>query len=221
MKSKFLIYSLPILGIIALSYSFIAASMENKVADTSTAAVELKTGMRKLWSDHVTWTRNVIFNIVDELPGTDEAVKRLQKNQDDIGNAIKPYYGDDAGKKLADLLHTHISQAAELLKALKGDDQKGVDEVSKKWKENADEISTFLSKANPNWKLENMKKMMQDHLSLTTNEAKARKDKDYAADVKAYDKVVDEITEMSDMLSMGIIQQFPDKFKTTKPIGAN
>jgi hypothetical protein len=222
MKSKFLLYSLPVLGIIAISYSFIApSSSETKLCDNSMAGVELKTDMRRLWDDHVVWTRNVIFNIIDDLPGTDEAVKRLMKNQDDIGNAIKPYYGEDAGKKLTDLLHTHIAQAAELLKAAKKDDNAAFDAVNTKWKANADEIAEFLSKANPNnWKLAEMKKMMQEHLTLTTNEAVARKKKDYTGDVAAFDKVDNAIMEMSDMLSMGIIQQFPDKFKSTKSIGA-
>src|SRR5436853_3629681 len=174
---------------------------------------KLHTAMRELWEDHVTWTRNVIFNIIDDLPGTDQAVKRLLKNQDDIGNAIKPYYGEEAGNKLAALLHTHITQAADILKALKKDDKASVDRLSKQWTENADEISTFLAKANPNWKLDEMKKMMRDHLSLTTAEAVARHTKDYAGDVAAYDKVHHEILEMSDMLSEGIVKQFPDKFK--------
>ena len=81
-----------------------------------------------------------------------------------------------------------------------------------KWSANADEISDFLSKANPNWKLADMKKMMHDHLTLTTDEAVARLKKDYAADVKAYDKVHDEILMMADMLTDGIIKQFPGKF---------
>lgn len=217
MKSKFFLYLFIAIGIIAISF---ITPVERKFCDNSNAGADLKTDMRKLWEDHVTWTRNVVLNIIDDLPGTDEAVKRLMRNQDDIGNAIKPYYGEEAGKKLTDLLHTHISQAADLLKAAKKDDNAAFEAVNKKWKENADEISTFLSKANPNWKLAEMKKMMQDHLAFTTEEAVARKKKDYAADVIAYDKVHDEILEMSDMLSMGIIQQFPDKFKSTKPIGS-
>jgi len=65
---------------------------------------ELRAAMHKLWEDHITWTRNVILNIMDGLPGTDQAVTRLLKNQDDIGNAIKPYYGDAAGTELTRLL---------------------------------------------------------------------------------------------------------------------
>jgi hypothetical protein len=177
-------------------------------------AQELRTAMRKLWEDHITWTRNVIFCLADNLQGADEAVKRLLANQDDIGNAIKPYYGDDAGKQLTALLHDHITTAADVVKAAKANNKTALDSANKKWFDNADQISDFLSKANPdNWKLDDVKMMMHDHLKLTTDEAVARIKKEYDADVKAYDKVHAEILEMSDALSKGIVKQFPAKFK--------
>ena len=51
----------------------------------------LRMAMHKLWEDHIVWTRNVILNIMDGLPGTDQAVNRLLQNQDDIGNVVKPF----------------------------------------------------------------------------------------------------------------------------------
>jgi len=173
---------------------------------------QLRMAMHKLWEDHIVWTRNVILNIMDDLPGTDQAVNRLLQNQDDIGNSVKPFYGEAGGKELARLLREHITTAADLLKAAKTGNNSAFDAANKKWFANADEISGFLSKANPNWKLDDMKKMMNDHLTLTTNEAVARLKKDYAADVKAYDKVHEEILMMADMLTDGIIKQFPAKF---------
>ncbi|HYV54229.1 MAG TPA: hypothetical protein VE933_06585 [Chitinophagaceae bacterium] len=179
----------------------------------SPKARDLRVAMRKLWEDHITWTRNVIFCLADNLPGADQAVKRLLENQDDIGNAIKPYYGDDAGKQLTALLRDHITTAADVVKAAKANNKIALDSANKKWFDNADQISDFLSKANPDsWKLDDVKMMMHDHLKLTTDEAVARIKKDYDADVKAYDKVHDEILEMSDALSKGIVKQFPDKF---------
>lgn len=216
---KILILSIVATGIIALSYNIIASGKTNKPNENSTSEIELKTSMNKLWEDHVMWTRNVIFNIMDDLPGKDQAVNRLLKNQDDIGNAIKPYYGNEAGQKLTDLLYVHITTAANLLTAKKNNNDKAFKEANDMWYVNADEISAFLSKANPNWKLADMKMMMHDHLKLTTEEAMARKNKNYDADVVAYDKVHDEILEMSDMLSMGIMKQFPEKFKSPTTIG--
>ncbi|HEY5773713.1 MAG TPA: hypothetical protein VIS75_13835 [Chitinophagaceae bacterium] len=173
---------------------------------------QLRMAMHKLWEDHIVWTRNVILNILDDLPGTDQAVNRLLQNQDDIGNAVKPFYGEAGGKELTRLLREHITIAADLLKAAKTGNNSTFDAANKKWFVNADEISGFLSKANPNWKLNDLKKMMNDHLTLTTEEAVARLKKDYATDVKAYDKVHEEILMMADMLTDGIIKQFPGKF---------
>jgi Spy/CpxP family protein refolding chaperone len=210
MKKIVLTLAIAGLALTAMAQGHSAAS------NRSSQAEELRTNMRKLWEDHVTWTRNVILCIMDDLPGAEQATARLLKNQDDIGNAIKPIYGDDAGRQLTTLLRTHITQAADLLKAAKRDDNAAFDKINKQWEANADEISAFLSKANPNWKLEDMKKMMRDHLTLTTEEAVARKKKDYAGDVRAYDKVHDEILEMSDMISEGIIKQFPNRFAMAK-----
>jgi len=201
-----------ILTIVFSGDSF-AQNATMKMNASSDAATELRTKMRKLWEDHITWTRNVICCLVDDLPGSDQAVKRLLKNQDDIGDAIKPVYGQDAGNKLSALLHDHITISADVVKAAKASDNVALDAANKKWFSNADAISAFLSKTNANWKLEDMKKMMHDHLKLTTDEAVARIKKDYDADVMAYDKVHKEILEMSDMLSDGIVKQFPEKFK--------
>jgi hypothetical protein len=179
------------------------------------AKSELKLAMRKLWEDHVVWTRNVIFCLVDRLPGKDQAVNRLLQNQVDLGNAIKPYYGEEAGKKLTDLLYPHITIAAEVVNEAKAGNTAALDEANKRWYANADEISEFLSKANPNWGLEEMKMMMHEHLKLTTDEAVQRIKKDYDADVIAYDKVHEAILKMSDMLADGIVKQFPEKFTTS------
>ncbi|MFI5186651.1 MAG: hypothetical protein ACHQF0_08005 [Chitinophagales bacterium] len=209
-KSKSIFVAVAIL--MALFFSFDSFG-QMKMNFSSPAANELRTNMRKLWEDHITWTRNVICCLVDDLPGADQAVKRLLKNQDDIGNAIKPIYGEDAGNKLTALLHDHITISADVVKAAKASDNAALDAANKKWYANADEISSFLSKANPNWKLNDLKKMMHDHLKLTTDEAVARIKKDFDADVSAYDKVHNEILEMADMLTEGIVKQFPEKFK--------
>ena len=207
---KHLIRILLIISTSVLFLSPLHAQMEMKT--NSLKSEQLRMVMHKLWEDHIVWTRNVILNIIDDLPGTEQAVNRLLKNQDDIGNAIKPFYGEAGGKELTRLLREHITIAADLLKAAKAGNNSAFDATNKKWFVNADEIAGFLSKANPNWKLADMKKMMHDHLTLTTDEAVARLKKDYAADVKAYDKVHDEILMMADMLTDGIVKQFPGKF---------
>lgn len=174
---------------------------------------ELRSEMRVLWSDHALWTRNVIIAIVDGAPGTTEAVNRLLQNQEDLGDAIKPYYGDAAGDALTVLLKEHITIAADILIAARDGNTPAYDAALAQWYINGDAIATFLNTANPdNWPLAHWKTMMKTHLDLTLAEAKARLEGDYASDVIAYDNVYEELMEMSDMLSEGIALQFPDKF---------
>lgn len=210
-KKNFLILILLLFSF--LSLQAVQAQMMHDNHSTKMSTSDFKMAMQKLWDDHVMWTRNVILNIIDDLGGTDKAVERLLKNQDDIGNAIKPFYGDDAGKKLTELLREHIIIAGDLLKAAKSGDQESFKQINQKWYDNADAIASFLSGANPDWTQSDMQTMMKNHLELTTDEAVARLKKDYSADITAYDKVHDEIMEMSDMLADGIIKQFPDKFQ--------
>ena len=169
--------------------------------------------MRKLWEDHITWTRVFIMSAVGDLPDKAAATDRLLQNQVDIGNAIKPYYGDAAGDKLTMLLKEHITTAAEIVAAAKAGDKAKQDDATKRWFANADQIADFLSGANPkNWPQAEMRSMMHDHLNLTTKEVVARLQGDWAGDIKAYDDVHQQILHMADGLSMGIINQFPKQF---------
>lgn len=210
--TKVFVIAAIVTSVLLSSSSFAQMNMnvhKTKVEDATT----LRTNMRKLWEDHVTWTRNVILCFTDGLPGKDQALKRLLQNQVDIGNAIKPYYGDEAGNKLTELLKSHIIISADVVTAAIAGNTSALDRANEKWYSNANEISEFLSGANSNWALADMKMMMNEHLKLTTDEAVQRIKKDYDADVIAYDKVHNEILEMSDMLADGIVKQFPDKFK--------
>jgi len=172
--------------------------------------------MRKLWEDHVTWTRLYIVNALADLPSKGLTAQRLLQNQTDIGKAVASFYGEAAGEKLAGLLKEHILTAASLIEAAKLGDTAKKDEASKQWYVNADAIASFLSAANPeSWPLAEMKSMMRDHLDLTTAQVVAGLTKNWAADIAAYDDVHGQILKMADMLSDGIVRQFPGKFKKT------
>ena len=174
----------------------------------------LREAMRKLWEDHVTWTRLYIVSAVADLPDKEATAQRLLQNQADIGSAVAPFYGKPAGDKLTALLRTHILTAVDLIAAAKQGDTAKVKDASARWYANADDIAGFLNGANPkNWPLAEMKSMMHGHLDLTLAEAVARVKGDWAADVAAYDKVHQQILEMADMLSTGIMRQFPQKFR--------
>ena len=179
----------------------------------SPKAAAFTRAMDKLWEDHITWTRMVIVDFAAGLPDLKQAEARLLRNQADIGNAIKPYYGAAAGNRLTKLLRTHILEAVPVLTYAKDGKQASLQKALRAWYANAHQIAVFLSKANPQaWHLSEMNKMMKRHLALTTAEGVARIQGHWKADIAAYDKVHLEILQMSQMLSSGIISQFPDRF---------
>ena len=180
---------------------------------TSPKAVALRAAMDRLWEDHITWTRMVIVDFAAGLPDLPTAEARLLRNQVDIGNAIKPYYGRAAGSELTRLLRTHILEAVTVLQAAKAGDKAKLATAVSAWYANANQIAAFLSKANPgNWPLPMMRAMMKQHLALTTKEAVARLQGNWTADVAAYDQVRAEILRMSAMLGDGIVRQFSTRF---------
>ena len=183
-----------------------------KMSHHSEAAAQLHQDMRKLWTDHVVWTRDFIIAALADGPDVQAATNRLMRNQDDIGRAVAKYYGANAGQQLTTMLKEHISIAAGLVKAAKAGDKAAQGGADKKWQDNAVQIADFLSKANPNWPRATLVDLMKMHLSTTTNEVVARLSKNWDEDVRAYDAVYEHILKMSDALADGIVKQFPDKF---------
>lgn len=188
-------------------------AMTHDNAAISSQELALRRTMDRLWEEHVAWTRLAIISLTTNTPDTKATVARLLRNQTDIGNAVKPFYGAAAGAKLTALLREHILIAADLIAVAQKGDGAGVSAQQARWTKNADEIAALLSSANPRfWKLGAMKTMMHEHLRLTTDEVVARLKGDWAADVRAYDRVEREILQMSEMLADGLVGQFPSRF---------
>jgi hypothetical protein len=177
-----------------------------------TAAEPVRLALRKLWSDHVIWTRDYIIAAVAGSPDAESAAGRLLKNQDDIGAAIVPYYGQGAGDKLTELLKQHIMIAVDLVEAAKSDDQAAFRQHDARWTANIEEIARLLAGANPHWPEKDVVDLLALHLQLTKGEVVARLQQDWAADVKAFDDIFTEILVVADTLHDGLAAQFPDRF---------
>jgi hypothetical protein len=206
-------------------------------------AWSLKAGMRRLWTDHVIWTRMYMVSAVAGAPvsehltaalgglvgkvatplggvvslmGTgDAAAVRLLRNQEDIGKAVVPFYGEGAGAKLTDLLKEHILIAVDMIAAARAGNNEKFQAEDAKWTRNAEQIADLLSGANPNWPKHDVVDLLAQHLSLTKQEVTARLKGQWDADVDAFDQIYTEILTLSDVLSDGLVKQFPDRYRAT------
>lgn len=175
--------------------------------------IQLKYRMQELWIEHAWWTRSLIVSNLAELKDQNDVLERLLANQVDLGNVIKPYYGEEAGNKLTALLKEHILIAGKIIDAAKKGDQQAVDRMNKDWYRNADEIIAFLTAANPHWNKKVLNDMFYTHLKLTTDEVVDRLKGDWVADIKSADTNETHLIHMGDFLTDGIVRQFPGRFR--------
>ncbi|WP_277585162.1 hypothetical protein [Psychrobacillus antarcticus] len=178
----------------------------------SKAAVDFESMNRLLWLEHVNWTRMTITSIVFNLPDLPSVQERLLQNATDLGNCIRPFYGDQIADKYAALIKEHLVLAAELVTAAVKGDAKTAEQKEKEWYRNADDIAIFLSNINPYLTKEEVQRMFYTHLALTKSEAVYMIQKKYKEDIIVFDQIEAEILEMSDMISHAIIRQFPHMF---------
>ncbi len=188
-----------------------------KVATNETclneSVIKLKYDMQKAWIEHAWWTRSFIVSNLAGLEDQKDVLDRLMQNQVDIGNLIKPYYGEEAGTKLTNLLREHIAIAGQLIDAVKTKNQVNTEKYNKEWVRNADEIVAFLTKANPNWSKKILTDMFYTHLKLTTEEVQSRLNRNWKGDIKVADINEQHLIKMGDLLTDGIVKQFPNQFK--------
>ena len=211
MKKSLCIAALASGALMGCSRQVIDTVSGGDVALVRTGAVELKENMRRLWADHVIWTRGYVVAAVAGDPSASAQLARLMRNQEDLGNAIKPFYGDAAGNRLTGLLKDHISIAGELVGAAKAGDKAKVADADRRWKANASDIATFLAGANPNWSRDALLMMLNEHLAVTTEEALARIEGRWTDDVNKFDQIFNQAMKMADALAEGIVKQFPAK----------
>lgn len=188
------------------------------VAAASAAAPQLKSvtcrnDMRRLFMDHINWTRLYLVAEMEDSNVREATADRLIQNQHDLGNAMKDFYGKEAGDKLTALLKKHVFAAMEFIKSVKAQDWESQEDATNRWNSSADEIAAWFSNANPRWTLTEMKSMWHTHVNLTIHEVTAHMKQHWHEDIAAYDQVQEQILTMADLLSDGIIQQFPDRFK--------
>ncbi|WP_407701989.1 acetylglutamate kinase [Viridibacillus soli] len=178
----------------------------------SPAEVELKSNMRKLWEEHVAWTRMTILSLNFKSPDVDAVIARLLQNATDMGDALRPFYGNQIGDEFSALIKEHLVIAADLVKAAIAGDQQAAIAAEKKWYSNADEIAAFLSRINPYLCEEEVRKMFYSHLALTKSEAVLMINNNYKKSIEVYDEIQKQALGMADAITEGIVKQFPNMF---------
>jgi hypothetical protein len=177
-------------------------------------AIAFHDRMRALWEAHGAWTHMVIVSFVGNLPDLPAEEAVLLHNQVDIGNAVKPYYGAASGTRLTQLLKAHILGAVKVLQAAKSGDSARLHRAEAAWFTNGRQVADFLHAADPKFLSRSAaRKMMTVHLGQVIGQAVDQLKGHYAAAARAFAPYIRHILAMADMISGGIIEQFPSRFR--------
>ena len=163
---------------------------------------------RKLWQEHVMWTRSFIISTISDLGDLVPVTGRLMQNPGDMADVLRLFYSPQTADTFQKLFTEHLSIAGELVNAAKAGDTAKAAALEQKWYENADEIASFLAKINPHWNRWLWQSLLHDHLKMTKQEALYRLAGKYEEDIRNYDRIEDEALRMADYMVTGILRQF-------------
>ncbi len=183
-----------------------AASTPNslKVAETGAA-------LRDLWVGHVFWVRNVVVaNLAGNTAAQATAEKEAVANAKQIAASIEPFYGKAASDKLFNLLAGHYGAVKQYLEA--GTDETKQAAATKALTDNAGEIATFLSGANPNLPREAVLSLLAAHGGHHITQIQQLRAKQYDAEAKTWEAMKSHMFTLADTLAGAIAKQFPAKF---------
>lgn len=175
---------------------------------------EFRIAMRGLWEDHINFTRNYVISALADLPDADVVAQRLLKNKDDIGEAVRPYYGDEVSARLSSLLRDHITIAAEVVKAAKLGQTAELGVAQSKWTANGKDIAAFLARTIPSLSKAKLEAMLQRYHDFTTKGIESRLKKEWAADLRSYDDGHAYMMMFADTLAAGIGKHLSGRFKS-------
>lgn len=170
--------------------------------------LQLMNTLRRLWMEHVMWTRSFIISTAFNLPDLEYVTNRLLCNPDDFSDVLRTFYGAERAMIFENLLTEHLKIGAQLVNAAKAGDTATADEVRREWYDNADDIAEFLSEINPYWSRLAWQTMFYDHLKMTENEAGQILKGQYEAGIAEFDAIQRQALEMGDYMANGIIKQF-------------
>lgn len=185
----------------------------NKAKKGKISKQALRVKMRELWDEHMEWTYAAVAAFAADSAGLNDTIARLLKNQEDIGNAIKPFYGEAAGNQLTALLKEHIQDAVPVLVAAKAGNTNDLNAAIATWYSNAEQIGNFLADANRKLPRKAAVSMMRMHITQTVSYAADLLAGNYAKSIATYGEALAHMRMMSDELTNALIKQFPKKFK--------
>jgi hypothetical protein len=174
---------------------------------------ETDAAWRDLWVGHVFWVRNVVIETLAKNGAARAAAENeVVANAKQIAAAIEPYYGQAASDELFGLLAGHYGAVKQYLEATVAGSAAKQDAALKNLTDNAGEIASFLSGANPNLPLDTLRGLLIAHGGHHIQQIRQLENKQYAQEAQTWQAMKQHMYVIADALAGAIAKQFPAKF---------
>jgi len=160
--------------------------------------VDLRSALRKLFTDHAVYTALVMKSIVDSGKDISVLLNRLLLNQKDIGDQLKPIIGNENGDKITEVLTSHIKLAGEVIKAAKNLNPNLNDKINILFN-NSDIVAETLTSLNPEaLPFDLTQNMFHTHNQFVIDMTVGRLAGDYLKEQHLYDAYYNELLLLAD-----------------------
>jgi len=178
---------------------------------------------RTMWTRYSLGMINYSVSSFGSLGSTPSVEKNLAKSAATIGEFFIPYYGITAGNKIGSLLIVIANNGIKVVEAIKN--KRDTTPYMVIWSKQIDELASYLNELNPGqYPVDLLSEQFNSLVRLWTEDFQARYDGDFITDSIALDNILKVAvsgipnhvnkgyTSIADILSRGIIAQFPLSF---------
>lgn len=212
-KTKFVIPAILAASFLALATPGYAEHDHSEAAAGASKTVQTDAALRDLWLGHVFWVRNVVLEtLAGNKAAATAAENEVVANAKQIAGAIEPFYGKAASDKLFGLLANHYGAVKQYLDATVADSKAKQEAALKALTDNAGEIATFLSGANPNLPYATLNSLLIAHGGHHIKQIQELKARQYGEEAKTWAAMKDHMYVIADALTGALAKQFPAKF---------
>jgi len=187
-------------------------SEPQSVTEVTSPAADLRVALNKAMQGHVGLGLAALRNVNDESDDLTASVEALDKNSVAIAGLVESVYGDDAGDAFLVIWRNHIGDFASYATGARENDEDMKDDALDNLKDYQQEIAAFFSGAIPSIDKATVIKGSGEHRDLFIDAIDAYADEDFE---EAYDLQIQaaaQIQGIADLLSVGIVTQYPEKF---------
>lgn len=185
-----------------------SASEESIYSDSS----DLRKALNIVLAEHVALTTETMRASYDNHGSSTALVDEVDKNSQDIADIVGDFYGEDAKATFLKMWQDHITFFINYTISAKNDDKEGKDQALSDLEDYSRESAEFFAGLNSSLSVDATKRLFNEHRDLII----AAID-DYIGEKypEAFDKesqAYGQAGKIGDVLSDGIIKQFPDRF---------